>query len=303
MKNSSSFTKILSISGLVVASVVFVGCSKVSQQVQNKVQDTVQQAATSLLTDADLAKITDPLVRKNLVAQANVHAFRTVSSSNQKDMPSTTTDVQIDGTSVGMHTTTSIMGKTQEMIIIGDTTYVKDPTDNTWWKQVNTTTATEKPGTSMKVPSLDEIKQEYTSKQDNTVFKALGTEACGSLTCYKYSETDNGDAASTRTFWFDNQQFLTRKDETAHGSVTITNTYSYDNISVTAPSPTKDVPAGHNAFEYMMGNPGAGAPTSAQGSAATGNGAKAPSQEEINLMIKKAQDAQAKSGAANNSSY
>ncbi len=293
MKNSSSFTKILSISGLIVASVVLVGCSKVKEQVQNKVQDTVQQAATSLLTEADLAKISDPLVRKNLVAQANVHAFRTVTSSNQKTAPATTTEIQINGTSIAMHTTTQILGKTQEMIIIGDTTYVKDPSDNTWWKQVNNTQDTTKEPSTFKAPSLDEIKQEYTSKQENTVFKSLGTEACGDLTCYKYTETDGSDTTPSKTFWFDDKQFLTRKDEISQGTVILTNTYTYDNVSVTAPSPTKDVPAGHSAYEYMMGVQGMMTPpTSAPGA----SGTKIPSKAEIDAMMKQAQDAQKQSG-------
>lgn len=298
MKNTSSFTKILSVSGLIIASVVLVGCSKVKEQVQNKVQETVQQAATQLLSEADLAKISDPLVRKNLVAQANVRAFRTVSSTNEKSAPGTTTEIQINGTSIGMHTITSIAGKNQEMIILGDTTYVKDPSDNTWWKQVRDSQASTAKTGPVNVPSLDEIKKEYTAKQENTVFKSLGTEACGTLTCYKYTETDGGDTTQVRTFWFDNKDFLTRKDEMSHGTLTITNTYSYDNISVQAPSPTKDVPAGHSAFEYMMGGQGMPAPAAAQGSAPTGSETKIPSQTEIDAMMKKAQDYQKQSAAS-----
>ncbi len=303
--NHISLRNIGAVSGLLTVSVLLAGCSKVAQQVQNTVSNTVQQVAGKLATEADFAKISDPLVRKNFVAQANTRAFKTVMTSSEKMAGTTTTEVQISGSTMAMHTTMQIAGKNQEMIIMGDTTYVKDPADGSWWKQVATVTdASPTPG-KFKVPTVDEAKQQLADKQNTAIFKAEGTEACGSLTCYKYLETDNGDGTSAKTIWFDNQQFLTRKDVQTMGSSTVTNTYSYDNVSVTAPSPTKDVPAGHSAFEYLMGAPTSDAGSIPAGSLPTGSipaaaanpgTGKVPTQAEIDAMIKQAQQAGGQSG-------
>lgn len=294
----------LAASGLILGSLFFAGCSNPAQQAQQAVSQTVQQAAGNLVSEADFAKITDPLVRKNFVAQANQRTFRTVMANSNRAAGDTTAEMQITGTKVAFHTSTVIGKNTQEMIMMGDVIYVKDPS-GTWWKQ--TTPKASATPTTFKIPSPDEIKQQLTDKQNTAVFKAEGTEACGSLTCYKYVETDGGDASTAKTIWFDNQQFLTRKEEQTMGGDKITTTYSYDNISVTEPANAKDVPAGHSAFEYIMGAPTGDAGPSAPGAmslsgarpagipAGVGTG-KVPSQAEIDAMMKQAQDVAQQSG-------
>lgn len=254
MKTSHLFFAVRVVGAVLTASVLLAGCKQNGSQIQNKVGQIMQQAGNAILTESDLSGIKDPLVRKNFVAQANARSYRVVTSSSGKTEGTTTTEIQLSGAQVSFHTLTQVGGKIQEMIVIGDTTYVKNPTTGTWWKQTTQSDQTQaNTPASFKVPTVDEIKQEFTKKQTDTEFKSLGTENCGSgLTCYKYQEVDSGDVAGVRTFWFDTQSYLTRKDEQKLGGFTTTNVYSYDNINIVAPSPTKEVPVGHSVFEYMM---------------------------------------------------
>ena len=280
MKTSFPFSRGRAIASVLTLSVLLSGCKQVGQRVQQKAQDAVTQVQTALLSESDLSGIKDPLVRKNFVAQANAKSYRIVTSSSGKGEGSTTTEIQISGSSVKFHTLMAIGGKSQEMIVIGDTTYVKDPQDGSWWKQVSKPEKSEEKGSTFKAPSIQEIKDEFTKKQNTAEFKQLGTEACGALSCYKYQEVDNGDTGSGRTFWFDNKDYLLRKDEQKFGEFTSTNVYTYDSVNITAPAQAKDVPEGHNVYEYMMGTP-----LSPESKTQT----KVPTQAEIDALMKKAQ--------------
>lgn len=274
MTTSLSLPKLAA--GAIVFSLLFTGC----KQIGEKAQEVAQQAQVALLTEAELAGIKDPLVRKHLVAQANTRSYRVRNTSSGRGEPINTTEIQMVGTEVRYRSLTQINGKdTQDMIFIGNTTYIKDFSDGKWWKQVSKPSdVSEK--TEFEIPEADDLKEEFTKKQTASEFKQLGTEACGSLTCYKYQEIQSDDKEATRTFWFDNKDFLLRKEENKFGEFTSINEYSYDNISVSAPSPTKDVPAGKSIYEMLI--PGAAAAGNGSGGA---SGNSAPSQEEINKLM------------------
>ena len=137
---------------------------------------------------------------------------------------------------------------------INDTTYVKDYSDNKWWKQ-----------TKKEVPVQKDNTQNTPIKQDfeNIVSQPtpmpskepqkIGEEPCPnipSLTCYKYSEVDAFMGSTSKTiFWFDNKDYLRRKESQENGEGW--SEFEYDNINIQAPSPTKEVPAGKDISEYM----------------------------------------------------
>lgn len=278
MKSSLSFPRVLV--GVLTTSVLLAGCKQVTEQVQQGAQQAVSQVAGNLLQESDLMGINDPLVRKNLVAQANARAYRMVSTSSGRGQGTTTTEIQIDGTKVRFHTLMEENGKpTSDMIVIDNTTYIKDFSDGKWWKQVASETKASPTTESTAPPTLDELKTEVTKKQQVATFKQLGTEACGNLTCYKYQEVDSDNKEASRTFWFDNQKFLTRKEEQKFGEFTSTNSYTYENVNISAPSPTKDVPAGKSIYEMLIPNVGT------IPSGGTGEGAKPPTQEELNKLM------------------
>ncbi len=203
------------------------------------------------VTEADFEFIEDATLRKHMVAQANKTAYRTKTYSDGADLYFTT-EVQIKGEEFNTRDIESTPdGKeTKHKIVIGNTTYVKDYSDNKWWKE--TVTPEELPEEETSDEPID-YKEEYS--QPDLKFKALGKEACGNLTCFKYEQLNGGQEgmAFKRIFWFDDREYLLRKDQVTVGEFTNSIDYSYDNINIIAPSPTKDVPAGKSIYDYYYG--------------------------------------------------
>ena len=210
---------------------------------------------TPRATEADFAFIQDPILKKHFVAQANQMAYRI--ATQDPTGGTQTTEMQFQGEKFKYRMANS---KPQsDTITIDDTTYVKDFSDNSWWMQqaakLDQPEATELP------EQPEDFKQDYLNNQQMQ-YKALGEEACGSLACHKYEETDPNQGGYKRVFWFDTKDFLLRKEQVSYGGkLSGTNEYSYDNVAVNVPSPTKPVPEGRNIYEYMFGGAGAGAGT------------------------------------------
>ena len=249
-------------------------------------------STASRATEKDFAFIEDPLIRKHFVAMANTRAFR----SRGRDIIGAegsfnVFEVEIQGDMDGFYNWHEDNGKKNgEMISIGDTTYVKDYKDNTWWKQ--TVKPEEKPqNEDVGEREPKDFKEEFKSLEGKApTYEKLGEEKCDGLMCYKYKEVDTEIPEASRTFWFDKTKFLLRKEEYGFGEWRISATYEYGNIRITAPSPTKDVPEGKSVYEYLGG--GGGIPASAAGGGGAG-GAGVPSQEEINKMMQQYQSAPA----------
>jgi hypothetical protein len=198
------------------------------------------------VTEKDFEFVSDPLLRKNFVAQANANEVRSVTQSSGKGTKDTT-EYQVKGDNFSYRMKEEDGEKEiSHTIIIGDTTYIKDYSDNSWWKQ------TAKPEETEEVADTPEDLKESLMMEDPSLYKNLGTEACGNLTCHKYEQTFK-EFPGKRTFWFDTKKFLLRKEESAYGEFTSTVEYSYDGINISAPSPTKDVPEGRNIYEYSTG--------------------------------------------------
>lgn len=212
------------------------------------------------VTEKDFANISDPVLRKHFVAQTNANAVRSITVSSGKGTKDTT-EYQIKGDNFFYRMKEEDGTKEiSHIIMIGDTTYLKDYSDNKWWKQIS------KPEeTPTETPEKPEDLKTELMQEDPSLYKNLGTEACGNLTCYKYEQTFK-DSPGKRTFWFDNKQYLLRKETAGYGEFSTTIEYSYDGISITVPSPTKDVPEGRNIYEYLNsgGNtsPSGNSPTS-----------------------------------------
>jgi hypothetical protein len=126
-----------------------------------------------------------------------------------------------------------------DVITIGKTTYTK-ASDGVWWKQ------TVKPeDTSKNKESFDFDNSSDSNSSESastTTYKSLGKEACGSLTCYKYQVVDSSSMDTTEYIWFDTKDYQLRRirNESKDGGVT-ESTFSYDKISITVPSPVKEL--------------------------------------------------------------
>ena len=137
------------------------------------------------------------------------------------------------------HIVTSESGKeSMNIITIGDTTYTKDYTDNKWFKQ------TYKPDPNATPTPANDLKDTFNDKkqmEDKTEYKALGKEACGSMMCFKYQVITPGNQDSTDYIWFDDNDYLLRKQSTTtKDGNTSESTFSYDSVSITEPSPVKE---------------------------------------------------------------
>lgn len=126
-----------------------------------------------------------------------------------------------------------------EVISMGDTTYTK--AGEVWWKQT-----TKKTEVAESPVSKDDFKfedpKEGSKDKNLTKYVKVGKEACGKLSCFKYQVSDPSNTYSNEYIWFDDEDYLIRKtvsegkDGTRSESV-----FSYDNVSVSAPSPVKEL--------------------------------------------------------------
>ena len=142
---------------------------------------------------------------------------------------------------------TVVAGKsTYDLITIGNTSYTKDYTDGKWWQQ-----------TSNQAQPVAEHSFQFNTNPDTNhpdakpSYRFVSQGACGQAAkaasgaqnCLKYQVSFAGEDYQ-EFIWFDTSDFLLRQSTTqqANGPVT-TLQYSYDNINIAAPSPTKKLPA------------------------------------------------------------
>lgn len=124
-----------------------------------------------------------------------------------------------------------------ETITIDNTMYTKAP-NGVWWQQ----TLKSEENTSKLDFTFDDSSDDSEKKDaPKTTYKNLGTETCGDLTCHKYQVLTEG-SEDIEYIWFDTEDYQLRKTrtESKDGSVT-EGTFSYDKISITAPSPVKEL--------------------------------------------------------------
>ncbi len=168
-------------------------------------------------------------------------------------------------------------------VTINDTIYMKDQKDGKWWKQSLKDATPQQGQTKQFTP--EEFKKDLEGG-DKTTFKKVGKETCGNLTCFKYQLIYPGLESITQYVYFDDKEYMMRKTVTITKTGETTEmTFELGGSGVTAPSPTKDVPAGQNI--YMMGIMG-GSMMEDTTKTKTGGG-NAPSQEEVNKMMEQLQ--------------
>ncbi len=203
---------------------------------QAAVQDALKNAKCDT-SDKDLCKF----FKSSAAAE-----FTTMQSTTVADGKTTTMEMKSEGkdkTYIKM----SGEGLSYEMITIGSTTYTKDPSSNVWWKQTtstDTSTSTTESITSNLKTNYEEPSSS-TTDTPQTTYKKVGTEKCGNLTCFKYQVVDpSAESGSSNYLWFDNKNFqLQRIQYTSAGSTTNAS-FGYDKVTISAPSPTKDLGEG-----------------------------------------------------------
>lgn len=159
----------------------------------------------------------------------------TVTSNEQTQEVNT---LLTDGTESLKSVTLQNGTESESYIIIEDTTYVKDYSDNVWAAYTDPEYQ----------PPSDEQLFDFSSETAQSVvefrehYKASGTQQCGSLQCYVYEITsDEGEFMTS--IWFDTEEYLLRRyqvfDETSN--VSSDAQIRYEDVTIEAPSPTKQV--------------------------------------------------------------
>lgn len=138
-------------------------------------------------------------------------------------------------------------------VIIADTTYTKDPTDNKWWKYV---TAKEKTGVNTNFFNPEDLKNKFENSlkdtEDKTAYKKLGKEKCGNLTCFKYEVSNPEFTQAKQYLYFDDREYLMRMERMEAGDLTTVTTFDYGKVAVQVPSPVKE---GEPAFNTFFSTP------------------------------------------------
>lgn len=131
-----------------------------------------------------------------------------------------------------------------EMITIGDTTYTK--AGDTWWKQSKKPTTPDTSTSDMKIDEIVPSEKEIEADKDKYEF--VGKEACQNFTCFKYKVTRESSPQSVDYYWFDEKDYILRKMRMESADGVTEMEYSYDNISISEPSPVKEL----GPDEYIM---------------------------------------------------
>lgn len=202
--------------------------------------------ANCKLNDKDLCKF-----MSNFKGLENMSAKSVTTIDGKK----TETTMDIQGTDKSHITTTADGKEESNYISIGNTTYMKDYSDNKWWKS---TVDTKDTAGSEKTDWKAEFEKSVNDSADKTTYKKIGKEACGSLTCFKYQVIDPQNTESTEYIWFDTKNYSLRKTRSeAKGTVTET-TFNYDGVNITEPSPTKDMTNPADAYQSLLNSSAAG---------------------------------------------
>src|SRR3989304_4021058 len=196
--------------------------------------------ANCKLNDKDLCKFVS-----NFKGLENMSAKSVTTVDGKK----TESIMEIQGTDKS-HIVTTVDGKEESNYIsIGNTTYMKDYSDNKWWK---TTVDTKDTSEGAKTNWNAGIEKSVNESADKTTYKKIGKEACGNLTCLKYQVIDSNNTGSTEYIWFDTKNYALRKTRSESKDTVMETTFTYDNVNVTAPSPTKDMTNPADAYNSPL---------------------------------------------------
>jgi outer membrane lipoprotein-sorting protein len=132
--------------------------------------------------------------------------------------------------------TSSANGVDTSFVSLGGATYVQDATSGTWIKYSSGSgsPSTNNPADSFKLSARD------ITAGGTIGYKNLGTEACGSSTCFKYQIVDTTQPGATEYVWFSNDDYQLHEFYVKNDNGTNDMTITYQNVTINAPSPVQD---------------------------------------------------------------
>ncbi len=221
---------------IVIAAVAFAGWEVTKNHKSSPVSS--KSSSTTASTTADSSCLTtyhDNNLCK-FAANSTVFdksAFTATLKTDQQGTASTMT-LENDGKGNTKLTTTG-GGQTLNAITLNGNSYVQTNSTGPWMEYPSGATApTSDPTSSMKIGV----------GSSGITYKALGTAACGSLTCFKYQVTDSATPNATQVAFFDNDSYKLREWQYNDGSGNTTDmTISYGAVTISKPTPVQSYTA------------------------------------------------------------
>jgi hypothetical protein len=194
---------------------------------------TAVRACQKTFHDDDLCKFTGKYNIDNV-------SYQMIITTTGKDGTGTST-FQSDGRG-NTSMSSTINGLTTSFILFDRTSYMKDNSDGSWYKFPRSDNNAPKPTNPNSAIAFAATAD--ASASSNISYKKLGKEACGKLNCFKYQMIDKEAPGNITYFWFDDQDFQLQHYFAQDTRGTTDMIFSYQPVSIKAPTPTKDFSGG-----------------------------------------------------------
>ncbi|OGL35689.1 hypothetical protein A3F65_01200 [Candidatus Saccharibacteria bacterium RIFCSPHIGHO2_12_FULL_47_16b] len=185
-----------------------------------------------------MTEVNDDLFCKFAGAFGNANSFK-VEATSTSDQGASSYEISTDAKDNNQMVVKQNGQEQFNVVTYNGTTYLKDYTDGQWIKYASN---------DPNKPEVADFKKEFAKgnfKSDSgqkITYTKIGTEACGSLQCYKYQVKDP-DSPGDNFLYFDTKDYLLRRI-TLKGSTSSTEmTVNYAAVNITEPSPTKEAPS------------------------------------------------------------
>lgn len=155
---------------------------------------------------------------------------------------------QVDGKNNTSMITKENGTETYAYVLLNGAMYTKNAGETTWTKfpaSNQTQSSDETPGAPSSEVKLD--TNDFTGEKDTITYKALGKEKCGSLNCFKYQIIDKERPSDETFMWFDTKDYMIQKYSFKDSEGSSVMSFSYKNIKISEPSPSKEFSAGSSA--------------------------------------------------------
>lgn len=235
-RNENGFSQVIILIAIVIiAAIGFVGYRVMNKSSAPAVLSTpagsaANSACLKVYNDKDFCKFAASFTLTGV-------PYKAVFTSSQGTAGSSTSMTILTDSKGNTSLTSTSVGTEMAYITLDGTTYMKDTTDNTWWKFAAGNAST--PATT---DPANEIKFDTTTTgTPTTTYKKIGTEACGSATCFKYQVADASTAGTTQYVWINTKTYqMQRWSSTDSTNGTTDAVFTYQPVTITAPTPVKD---------------------------------------------------------------
>jgi hypothetical protein len=217
---------------LVIAGALFTAGKKIID-INRRTAAGTEAACLEFIDDPDLCKFA---AASESTAQRSYRSVMTVVEDSSTAV--TTTDyenadrsrwvVQLNGQ------------ETDAFIMLDADGYVRDRNNGDWAHYHDDSFApTDSTATIEKFDFTKADSEDVKEFRDN--YRRVGEESCGDLECYKYEIVLKDDEDSKILLWFDKNEYLLRRYQTQETASSTNTQYSYEPVSITAPSPVRTV--------------------------------------------------------------